>query len=89
VCAHVCLSVICAVCMLSYPQDPLSGIIPRTLSDLFDELRMRQVDSVVKVSFMEIYNEELFDLLSPEGRSSKLRYDDALVVVQYVCLMIA
>lgn len=80
-CAHVCLSVICAVYMFSYPQDPLSGIIPRTLSNLFDELRMQQVEFTVRVSFLEIYNEELLDLLSPTDDSSKLRYDDALEVI--------
>jgi len=81
VCAHVCLSVICAVYMFSYPQDPLSGIIPRTLSNLFDELRIQQVEFTVRVSFLEIYNEELLDLLSPTDDSSKLRYDDALEVI--------
>lgn len=80
-CAHVCLSVICAVYMFSYPQDPLSGIIPRTLSNLFDELRIQQVEFTVRVSFLEIYNEELLDLLSPTDDSSKLRYDDALEVI--------
>ena len=81
VCAHVCLSVICTVYMFSYPQDPLSGIIPRTLSNLFDELRIQQVEFTVRVSFLEIYNEELLDLLSPTDDSSKLRYDDALEVI--------
>jgi kinesin family protein 11 len=73
--------------MFSYPQDPLSGIIPRTLSNLFDELRMQQVEFTVRVSFLEIYNEELLDLLSPTDDSSKLRYDDALEVIYYVCLI--
>jgi kinesin family protein 11 len=68
--------------MFSYPQDPLSGIIPRTLSNLFDELRIQQVEFTVRVSFLEIYNEELLDLLSPTDDSSKLRYDDdALEVI--------
>jgi kinesin family protein 11 len=75
--------------MFSYLQDPLSGIIPRTLSNLFDELRMQQVEYTVRVSFLEIYNEELLDLLSPTDDSSKLRYDYALEVIYYVCLMIA
>jgi kinesin family protein 11 len=66
--------------MFSYPQDPLSGIIPRALSNLFDELRIQQVEYTVRVSFLEIYNEELLDLLSPTDDSSKLRYD-ALEVI--------
>jgi len=63
------------------PTGPLSGIIPRTLSNLFDDLRIQQVEFPVRVSFVEIYNEELFDLLSPTDDSSKLRYDDALEVI--------
>jgi len=81
VCAHVCLSVICAVYMLSYPQDPLSGIITRTLSDLFDELTTQQVDFTVRVSFLEIYSDKLWDLLPPTDDSSELRCDDAIEVV--------
>jgi kinesin family protein 11 len=73
--------------MFPYPQDPLSGIIPRTLSNLFDELRIQQVEFTVRVSFLEIYNEELLDLLSATDDSSKLRYDDASEVIQYVCLI--
>jgi kinesin family protein 11 len=75
--------------MFPYPQDPLSGIIPRTLSNLFDELRIQQFEFTVRVSFLEIYNEELLDLLSPTDDSLKLRYDVASEVIQYVCLMIA
>jgi kinesin family protein 11 len=73
--------VICAVYLFCFPQDPLSGIIPRTLSNLFDEIRIQQVEFTVRVSFLEIYNEELLDLLSPTEDSSKLRYDDALEVM--------
>jgi kinesin family protein 11 len=42
---------------------------------------MQQVEFTVRVSFLEIYNEELLDLLSPTDDSSKLRYDDALEVI--------
>ena len=58
---------------VSWENDPLAGIVPRTLSQLFDELRLLQVDFAVKVSFLELYNEELFDLLSPAEDTSKLR----------------
>lgn len=53
--------------------DPLSGIIPRAMSHLFDELRLLQAEYTVRVSFLELYNEELFDLLSPNDDTSKLR----------------
>ncbi|XP_023709668.1 kinesin-like protein Klp61F isoform X3 [Cryptotermes secundus] len=63
---------------VSWDNDPLSGIIPRTLSNLFDELRIQQVEFTVRVSFLEIYNEELLDLLSPSDDSSKIRlFEDA------------
>lgn len=45
-------------------QDPVSGIIPRALSHMFDELRLLQVEHTVRASFLELYNEEIFDLLS-------------------------
>lgn len=56
-----------------FPQDPLSGIIPRSLSHLFDELRLLQAEFTVRVSFLELYNEEIFDLLSPSDDATKLK----------------
>jgi kinesin family protein 11 len=62
----------------SWDTGPLSGIIPQTLSNLFDELIIQQVEFTVRVSFLEIYSEELLDLLSPTDDSSKLRiFEDA------------
>lgn len=54
-------------------QDPLAGIIPRAIGHLLDELRTLQVDNSVRVSFLELYNEEIFDLLSPVDDSNKIR----------------
>ena len=65
---------------LSWDSDPTSGIIPRAMAQIFDNLK-DQADSVeysVRVSFLELYNEELFDLLSICDSTSKLRlYEDA------------
>lgn len=58
---------------ISWENDPLAGIVPRTLSQLFDELRLLGVDFCVKVSFLELYNEEVFDLLSAPGDTTKLK----------------
>ena len=62
----------------AWDNDPNAGIIPRALSDLFDGLRM--IDAVeysIRVSFLELYNEEIFDLLSGADDQSKLRlYED-------------
>ncbi|XP_025204037.1 kinesin-like protein KIF11 [Melanaphis sacchari] len=49
---------------VSWNKDPISGIIPRALSHMFDELRLLQVEHTVRASFLELYNEEIFDLLS-------------------------
>ncbi|KAJ1552224.1 kinesin motor protein cin8, partial [Cladochytrium tenue] len=50
-----------------------AGIIPRTLYSLFDQLEKEDSEYSVRVSFIEIYNEELRDLLSNEEGPQKLR----------------
>lgn len=65
------------ITLSSVLQDPLAGIIPRALSQLFDELRLTNTEYTVRVSYLELYNEELFDLLSTSEDNSKLRiYED-------------
>uniref|UniRef100_A0A8C7U4F9 Kinesin family member 11 n=1 Tax=Oncorhynchus mykiss TaxID=8022 RepID=A0A8C7U4F9_ONCMY len=49
----------------TWEEDPLAGIIPRTLHQIFEKLSESGTEFSVKVSLLEIYNEELFDLLSP------------------------
>ncbi|TRY98776.1 hypothetical protein DNTS_014433 [Danionella cerebrum] len=49
----------------TWEDDPLAGIIPRTLHQIFEMLSESNTEFSVKVSLLEIYNEELFDLLSP------------------------
>ncbi|XP_061087380.1 kinesin-like protein KIF11 isoform X1 [Conger conger] len=49
----------------TWEADPLAGIIPRTLHQIFEKLSNNGTEFSVKVSLLEIYNEELFDLLSP------------------------
>ncbi|XP_035742854.1 kinesin-like protein Klp61F [Vespa mandarinia] len=63
---------------LHWQSDTTAGIIPRTLSHLFDELRLLEAQEyTVRISFLELYNEELFDLLSPNDDASKIRlYED-------------
>jgi len=62
----------------AWENDPNAGIIPRALSDLFDGLRTTDaVEYSIRVSFLEPYNEEIFDLLSGADDQSKLRlYED-------------
>jgi kinesin family member 11 len=53
-----------------------AGIIPRVLQALFNKLEMDDTESNVRCSFIELYNEELRDLLS-EDEGAKLKiFDD-------------
>lgn len=47
-------------------NSPKTGIIPRALQDIFKKVRDLEEDSTVQVScsFMELYQENLYDLLS-------------------------
>lgn len=53
-----------------------AGIIPRVLHALFNKLEIDDTENCVKCSFIELYNEELRDLISVE-ESAKLKiFDD-------------
>ncbi|KAM7355635.1 kinesin-like protein at 61F [Cochliomyia hominivorax] len=67
----------CAELRSSWEDDSDIGIIPRALCHLFDELRMMKVEFSMRISYLELYNEELCDLLSTD-ESVKIRiYDDS------------
>ena len=48
----------------SFQQDPEAGIVPRTLHNLFEVLETQDAEFCIKISSIELYNEELRDLLS-------------------------
>ncbi|CAF9912688.1 MAG: kinesin motor protein cin8 [Alectoria fallacina] len=54
-----------------------AGIIPRVLHSLFGKLEEDEAESSVKCSFIELYNEELRDLLSLDDTTKLKIYDDA------------
>lgn len=54
-----------------------AGIIPRVLHSLFNKLGGEDTESFVKCSFIELYNEELRDLMSAEENSKLKIFDDA------------
>lgn len=63
---------------LSWEKDPHCGIIPRAISQLFDTLQDQDNEFTVRVSFLELYNEDAYDLLSPIDDASKLKiFDDS------------
>ena len=47
-------------------MDDVDGIIPRAIKSIFHQLERDQIESTVIVSHLEIYNEELQDLLSDD-----------------------
>lgn len=62
---------------LIIPDSLDAGIIPRTLSNLFQTLEKDKQEYSVRISFTELYNEEIKDLLSPDSDNRKLKlFDD-------------
>lgn len=63
---------------LSMKQDPSDhGIIQRSVNNLFRRLNEQDyTDIKVSVSFLEIYNEELEDMLEPKNKKKLLLIDD-------------
>ncbi|XP_010520703.1 PREDICTED: kinesin-like protein KIN-5C [Tarenaya hassleriana] len=52
-----------------------AGVIPRAVKQIFDTLEGQQAEYSVKVTFLELYNEEITDLLAPE-EISKVSLED-------------
>lgn len=52
------------------------GMIPRALAHLFDRLREQKVEYSMRVSYLELYNEELCDLLSTDDAVKIRIFDD-------------
>lgn len=48
-----------------------AGVIPRAVRQIFDILEEQNADYSMKVTFLELYNEEITDLLSPEDSSTR------------------
>ncbi|XP_061366744.1 kinesin-like protein KIN-5C isoform X2 [Gastrolobium bilobum] len=48
---------------------PGAGVIPRAVKQIFDTLESQNAEYSVKVTFLELYNEEITDLLAPEELS--------------------
>ncbi|KAI3447447.1 hypothetical protein Pfo_004112 [Paulownia fortunei] len=54
---------------------PEAGVIPRAVKQIFDTLEIQNAEYSVKVTFLELYNEEITDLLAPED-ISKVALED-------------
>lgn len=60
--------------MMQFDDRDSWGLIPRYVADLFEGVKERQELFLVKVttSFIEIYNEKVYDLLAPDvGRDRR------------------
>jgi len=56
----------------STPNYKYRGLIPRCITQIFTEIgSLFDQEVQVAVSYLEIYNEQLFDLLSDEPRDAK------------------
>nr|XP_043611181.1 kinesin-like protein KIN-5D [Erigeron canadensis] len=47
------------------------GVIPRAIEQIFDTLEAQRVEYSMKVTYIELYNEEITDLLVPDDKSKK------------------
>ncbi|KAI3471800.1 hypothetical protein Pfo_028453 [Paulownia fortunei] len=54
---------------------PEAGVIPRAVKQIFDTLESQNAEYSVKVTFLELYNEEITDLLAPEDLSRVAQED--------------
>lgn len=58
------------ILIVCFFQDDEAGVIPRAAFHIFDELnKLSRVETIVKVSYIELYNEEIRDLLSDDETS--------------------
>ncbi|XGW15406.1 hypothetical protein V3C99_001128 [Haemonchus contortus] len=64
----------------------LQGIIPNSFAHIFDHIAKCQQDTtfLVRVSYLEIYNEELRDLLAKDSHSSNLEIKEKADIGVYV-----
>ena len=54
----------------SVDDEELRGIMPNTFSHIFHEIgeASNHIEYLVRASFLEIYNDDVYDLLSPKKR---------------------
>ena len=62
--------------MNTYDSSDIQGIIPQAINDIFSiiENQKHKDDIIIKVSYLEIYNEEIFDLLDRNTNYTKLKF---------------
>lgn len=55
-----------------FQDEQETGIIPRVIKEMFDQVELRKSTSktIIRTSFIEIYNEQIIDLLLAPGSST-------------------
>ena len=59
-------------------QDPQKGIIQRTIEDIFNYIETTSNENtkfIIRASFLQIYNENISDLLKPDKKNLQIRED--------------
>ncbi|KAA0189565.1 hypothetical protein HAZT_HAZT011143 [Hyalella azteca] len=57
----------------------MAGIIPRCVNHLFDKIARLKLEFTMHVSFIELYTDEPYDLLSAQNDPPKLRFVSMLL----------
>ncbi|KAL5269141.1 hypothetical protein ACHWQZ_G002835 [Mnemiopsis leidyi] len=73
--------------MMGAPQADLKGVIPQTCEEMFQRIGEETDEDTtfsVEVSYMEIYNEKVHDLLNPANNNKNLRVREHPVLGPYV-----
>ena len=65
-------------------EDLSSGIIPRTVYQFFQTLKDRNLDYNIYCSFMQIYNEKIYDLLQDQRNAWSLKIHESKLDGLYV-----
>lgn len=60
--------------------DDTDGIIPRSFRFIWQQLMVKHEKVYIKGSFLEIYNEQIIDLLSHTGKCLNCRWNQETVI---------
>lgn len=63
----------------SYTPDETEGLIPRSVKHLWTRMAQSRNKYFVKASFLEIYNEQVNDLLNPKKTNLSCRWTNESV----------